>query len=47
MVKSAALLAGLIRCRRCGRKLTLRYTGMKHSIPRYKPWRRLCDLERI
>jgi DNA invertase Pin-like site-specific DNA recombinase len=30
-----SLLAGLIRCRRCGRKLTLRYTGMKHSIPRY------------
>jgi Recombinase zinc beta ribbon domain/Recombinase len=30
-----ALLAGLMRCRRCGRKLTLRYTGMKHSIPRY------------
>jgi hypothetical protein len=30
-----ALLAGLIRCRRCGRKLTLRYSGMKHSIPRY------------
>lgn len=30
-----ALLAGLIRCRRCGRKLTLRYTGTKHSIPRY------------
>ena len=30
-----ALLAGLIRCRRCGRKLTLRYTGAKHSIPRY------------
>ena len=26
------LLAGLMRCRRCGRKLTLRYTGMKHSI---------------
>jgi hypothetical protein len=25
----------LIRCRRCGRKLTLRYTGTKHSIPRY------------
>jgi hypothetical protein len=23
-----ALLAGLIRCRRCGRKLTLRYSGM-------------------
>jgi hypothetical protein len=30
-----ALLAGLIRCHRCGRKLTLRYSGMKHNIPRY------------
>src|SRR6266404_5836779 len=30
-----ALLAGLIRCRRCGRKLTLRYSGIKHHIPRY------------
>lgn len=30
-----ALLAGLIRCRRCGRKLTLRYTGVRHHIPRY------------
>src|SRR4051794_23164939 len=30
-----ALLAGLLRCRRCGRKLTLRYTGAKHAIPRY------------
>jgi len=30
-----ALLAGLIRCLRCGRKLTLRYSGMKHHIPRY------------
>ena len=30
-----ALLAGLIRCKRCGRKLTLRYSGMKHQIPRY------------
>src|SRR5882757_4540700 len=27
-----ALLAGLIRCRRCGRKLTLRYTGAQHHI---------------
>ena len=24
-----ALLAGLIRCQRCGRKLTIRYTGTK------------------
>jgi DNA invertase Pin-like site-specific DNA recombinase len=30
-----ALLAGLIRCRRCGRKLTLRYSGAQHHIPRY------------
>ena len=30
-----ALLAGLVRCRRCGRKLMVRYTGTKHSIPRY------------
>jgi DNA invertase Pin-like site-specific DNA recombinase len=30
-----ALLAGLLRCRRCGRKLTLRYSGTKHQIPRY------------
>src|SRR4051795_6288798 len=30
-----ALLAGLVRCHRCGRKLTIRYTGTKHAIPRY------------
>src|SRR3954454_20112218 len=30
-----ALLAGLVRCHRCGRKLTLRYTGTQHAIPRY------------
>jgi hypothetical protein len=29
------LLAGLIRCRRCGRKLTLRYSGAEHHILRY------------
>jgi DNA invertase Pin-like site-specific DNA recombinase len=33
-----ALLSGLLRCRRCGRKLTLRYTGAKHDIPRYSGW---------
>ena len=38
-----ALLAGLLRCRRCGRKLTLRYTGVKHDIPRYSCWRGLLD----
>jgi DNA invertase Pin-like site-specific DNA recombinase len=30
-----ALLSGLLRCRRCGRKLTLRYSGTHHHIPRY------------
>ena len=30
-----ALLSGLIRCHRCGRKLTLRYSGARHDIPRY------------
>src|SRR3712207_1433378 len=30
-----ALLAGLLCCRRCGRKLTVRYTGSGHDIPRY------------
>lgn len=38
-----ALLAGLLRCRRCGRKLTVRYTGIKHDIPRYSCWRGLLD----
>jgi hypothetical protein len=38
-----ALLAGLFRCRRCGRKLTVRYTGAKHDIPRYSCWRGLLD----
>jgi DNA invertase Pin-like site-specific DNA recombinase len=31
----AALLAGLLRCRRCGRKMHIQYTGAKHDIPRY------------
>ncbi len=38
-----ALLAGLVRCRRCGRKLTVRYTGTRHDIPRYSCWRDLLD----
>ncbi|MGY5795646.1 recombinase family protein len=38
-----ALLAGLFRCKRCGRKLTVRYTGAKHNIPRYSCWRGLLD----
>ena len=31
----AALLSGLLRCRRCGRKLGVQYTGAKNLIPRY------------
>ncbi|HEX2367140.1 MAG TPA: recombinase family protein, partial [Bradyrhizobium sp.] len=38
-----ALLAGLVRCRRCGRKLKVRYTGTKHNIPRYSCHRGLLD----
>jgi len=38
-----ALLAGLVRCRRCGRKLMVRYTGTKHNIPRYSCHRGLLD----
>jgi DNA invertase Pin-like site-specific DNA recombinase len=30
-----ALLAGILRCRRCGRKLTVRYTGRGHDMLRY------------
>lgn len=33
--RGAALLAGLLRCRRCGRKLTVRYTGRDHDMLRY------------
>ena len=38
-----ALLAGLVRCRRCGRKLTVRYSGAKHDIPRYSCCRGQLD----
>ena len=38
-----ALLAGLVRCRRCGQKLMVRYTGMKHNIPRYSCHRGRLD----
>ncbi|WP_271500871.1 recombinase zinc beta ribbon domain-containing protein [Bradyrhizobium sp. CCBAU 11357] len=39
-----ALLAGLIRCKRCGRKLTLRYSGMESYIPRYSCSRAWMDM---
>lgn len=31
----AALVAGVLRCRRCGHKLTVRYTGGRHDVLRY------------
>lgn len=31
----SALLAGVLRCRRCGRRLNVSYTGREHNIPRY------------
>ena len=33
--RGAALLTGLLRCRRCGRKLTVRYTGRDKDMLRY------------
>src|SRR4029077_3032736 len=33
--RGAALLAGLLRCRRCGRKLMVRYTGHQRNMLRY------------
>ena len=41
--QGAALLAGLLRCRRCGRKLTVRYTGAQHDILRYSCYRGWLD----
>ena len=33
--KGPALLTSLLRCRRCGRKLTVIYTGRQHDVGRY------------
>jgi DNA invertase Pin-like site-specific DNA recombinase len=38
-----ALLAGLLRCRRCGRKLTVHYTGRGHDVLRYSCLRGWMD----
>lgn len=38
-----ALLAGLLRCSRCGRKLTVRYTGSGHDVLRYSCMRGWLD----
>ncbi|OQB80128.1 MAG: hypothetical protein BWX88_04657 [Planctomycetes bacterium ADurb.Bin126] len=39
-----ALLAGLLRCRRCGRKLTVLYTGCRHDALRYACHRGYLDI---
>jgi hypothetical protein len=39
----SALLAGILRCRRCGRKLMVRYTGKRHDILRYACYRAWLD----
>lgn len=33
--KGSALLSGLLRCRRCGRKLMVSYSGKNQAVPRY------------
>lgn len=33
--RGASLLAGLLRCKRCGRKLTVLYTGRERNVQRY------------
>ncbi len=38
-----ALLAGLLRCRRCGRKLTVWHTGNAHNVLRYACHRGALD----
>jgi DNA invertase Pin-like site-specific DNA recombinase len=38
-----ALLTGLLRCSRCGRKLTVRYTGSGHDVLRYACFRGWLD----
>jgi DNA invertase Pin-like site-specific DNA recombinase len=41
--EGSALLAGILRCRRCGRKLMVRYTGKQHDVLRYACFRAWLD----
>ena len=44
--RGPALLAGLLRCRRCGRKLMVAYSGNNAAVPRYQCHRgRLDNME--
>jgi DNA invertase Pin-like site-specific DNA recombinase len=42
--RGPALLSGLLRCRRCGRKLTVQYTGRAHTALRYACQRGHLDI---
>ena len=45
--KGPALLAGMLRCRRCGRKLMVGYSGKNATVPRYECHRgRLDNMEK-
>lgn len=41
--KGSAMLAGLLRCRRCAAKLTVHYTGQRHDVARYACHRAWLD----
>src|SRR5262249_9309621 len=41
--RGPALLAGLLRCRRCGKKLMVWYTGTPPGVPRYTCTRGMLD----
>ena len=41
--RGPALLSGLLRCRRCGRRLTVWYTGRAHNVLRYACHRGALD----
>lgn len=41
--RGAALLSGLLRCRRCGRKLMVSYSGREYTVPRYNCYRGRLD----
>lgn len=41
--RGAGLLAGILRCRRCGRKLVIHYTGNEHGVLRYSCLRGALD----
>lgn len=46
-MRGGSLLAGLLRCKRCGRKLTVSYGGKNSKVPRYSCTRaRLCHGEK-